>query len=116
MVRTTGSKLHVSLQIFIIVERPCSLDQGLTCSLTRYCRAVVVLCKNQFYYFSALWPDTGHVAVDEADIFDVLHAIQKHADQTDGAEASKTALGVLTSLPRSKWAVRYVYRLKDGSV
>lgn len=67
--------------------------------------AVVVLCKSQFYYFSALWPGTGHVAVDEADILDILEAIQKHAGQTDSSERSKSAIGVLTSLPRSKWAV-----------
>lgn len=29
--------------------------------------SVVVMCRNQLYYFSALWPDTGVVAVDEAD-------------------------------------------------
>jgi len=25
------------------------------------------MCRNQLYYFSALWPDTGVLAVDEAD-------------------------------------------------
>ena len=69
---------------------------------------VVVLCKNQFYYFSALWPDSGHVAVDEADILDILDAIQRHADKADLADRSKAAIGVFTSLPRSKWAVRFV--------
>jgi carnitine O-acetyltransferase len=67
--------------------------------------AVAVLCKNQFYYFFALWPDTGAVAVDESDILDILGAIQKHANQTDVLEQSRRALGVFTSLPRSKWAV-----------
>lgn len=68
---------------------------------------VVVLCKNQFYYFSALWPDTNHVAVDEADILDILGAIQKHAEQTDMTERNKMALGVFTSLSRSQWAVSF---------
>ena len=36
---------------------------------------------------------------------DILEAIQKDADQTDLMEQSQTALGVFTSLPRSKWAV-----------
>ena len=65
---------------------------------------MVVLCKNQFYYFPVLWPDLGHVAVDEADILDILNAIQKHAEQLDPAEASHEGLGVLTALPRSEWA------------
>lgn len=65
---------------------------------------VVVLCQKQFYYFPALWPESGHVAVDEADILDILTAIRLHAAKTDPEEASKTALGVLTSLPRSEWS------------
>jgi carnitine O-acetyltransferase len=66
---------------------------------------VAVLCKNQFYYFFALWPDNGAVAVDESDILDILQAIQKDADRIDLRERSQTALGVFTSLPRSQWAV-----------
>jgi carnitine O-acetyltransferase len=66
---------------------------------------VAVLCKNQFYYFQALWPNTYEVAVDEYDILDILKAIQKHADALDPVEGSKFALGVLTSLPRTQWAV-----------
>lgn len=71
--------------------------------------SVAVLCKNQFYYFTALWPESGHVAVDEADILDILGAIQKHADEADIEEQSKSALGIFTSLPRSKWAVSFVF-------
>lgn len=44
------------------------------------------------------------MAVDEADILDILNAIQKHADQLDPIEASREGLGVLTALPRSEWA------------
>jgi Choline/Carnitine o-acyltransferase len=65
--------------------------------------------KNQFYYFPVLWPDNGDVAVDESDILDILRAIVSHADMhISREEASKTALGGLTSLPRSEWAVSYV--------
>lgn len=66
---------------------------------------MAVLCKNQFYYFQALWPVSYEVAVDEYDILDILRAIQKHADGLDPVEASRNALGVLTSLPRTEWAV-----------
>jgi len=39
-------------------------------------------------------------------VLDILKAIEHHATHTDDiAERSRTALGVLTSLPRSKWAV-----------
>lgn len=67
--------------------------------------SVAVLCKNQFYYFQALWPDSFELAVDEHDILEILTSIRKHADTLDPVEASKEALGVLTSLPRTQWAV-----------
>lgn len=67
--------------------------------------AVVVLCKNQFYYFPALWPKSFDVAVDEADILDILRAIQTHAIQTPDEESSRDAIGVFSSLPRSEWAL-----------
>jgi carnitine O-acetyltransferase len=54
---------------------------------------VAVLCRNQMYYFQALWPD-GTVAVDEGDIVDILHAIRKNAGETCLFESSKHALGV----------------------
>jgi len=39
-------------------------------------------------------------------VLDILKAIDHHARNTDDiAERSRTALGVFTSLPRSKWAV-----------
>lgn len=70
---------------------------------------VVVLCRNQFYYFTALWPKTGHVAVTEAEILAILRAIQAHADELDLRERCRSGVGVLTSLPRSKWAVRLTF-------
>jgi carnitine O-acetyltransferase len=63
------------------------------------------LCKNQFYYFPVLWPESQDVAVDETDILDILTAVHKHASQLDPFEASQSAIGVLTSLPRSEWAI-----------
>lgn len=65
---------------------------------------VAVLCRNQIFYFQALWPD-GTVALDERDIVDILHAIRKNAAETCLFQSSKNALGVLTSLPRREWAV-----------
>jgi carnitine O-acetyltransferase len=65
---------------------------------------VAVLCRNQIYYFQALWPDAT-VAVDETDIVDILHAIQKNANETQLHHLTNQAMGVLTSLPRTEWAV-----------
>jgi len=62
---------------------------------------VAVMCRNQLYYFQALWED-GTVAVDEADIVDILHAIRTNARSSQ--LSAKEALGVLTSLPRNEWA------------
>ena len=62
---------------------------------------VAVMCRNQLYYFQALWED-GQVAVDEADICDILDAIRINARST--TLSAKEALGVLTSLPRDEWA------------
>ena len=65
---------------------------------------VAVMCRSQLYYFQALWPE-GDVAVDEGDLIDILGAIHSHADSVeDPVAASRSALGVLTSLPRNEWA------------
>ena len=64
---------------------------------------IVVLCHNQFYYFTALWPD-GIVAVSEGDIKEILTAILHDADKLDQEVSIKQALGVLTTQPRKKWA------------
>mmetsp|Transcript_9653 Transcript_9653/g.21608 ORF Transcript_9653/g.21608 Transcript_9653/m.21608 type:complete len:772 (+) Transcript_9653:254-2569(+) len=65
---------------------------------------IVVLAKNQFYYFTALWPD-GTVAVNESDIKEILQAILKDASRMDPEVAIKQALGVLTTQQRKHWAV-----------
>lgn len=54
---------------------------------------VAVLCRNQMYHFQALWPD-GTVAVDEADIADILRAIRTNAGKTCLFQSAKHALGV----------------------
>mmetsp|Transcript_14156 Transcript_14156/g.33908 ORF Transcript_14156/g.33908 Transcript_14156/m.33908 type:complete len:795 (+) Transcript_14156:299-2683(+) len=65
---------------------------------------IVVLCKNQFYYFPVMWPDSYELALDEHDIRDMLAAIQKHAESLSPKATSKTGIGAFTALPRSKWA------------
>jgi carnitine O-acetyltransferase len=66
--------------------------------------SVAVLCKNQFYHFPALWPTSGHAAVDEEDIYDILRAIELNASQALPEETTRNAIGVLTSTSRSDWA------------
>jgi carnitine O-acetyltransferase len=63
---------------------------------------------NQLYYFTGLWPNTGHVALDEADILDNLRAIASHETER------QAGIGVLTSQTRSKWAVRLIYAVVAG--
>lgn len=75
---------------------------------------VAVMCSNQLFYFQALWPDTGEVAVDEQDIAKILEAIKDHAENPGSKNAesdnqhkylnSVSAVGVLTSLERNEWA------------
>jgi len=65
---------------------------------------IVVICRNQFYYFQALWPD-GTVAVDENDIAEILSAIKEDSHKIDPEMSCQNAIGVLTTLPRKSWAV-----------
>mmetsp|Transcript_21891 Transcript_21891/g.52085 ORF Transcript_21891/g.52085 Transcript_21891/m.52085 type:complete len:1010 (+) Transcript_21891:107-3136(+) len=72
---------------------------------------VAVLCGNQFFYFQALWPDSGEVAVDEKDLVRILEAIKDHATKPGSDNKSQwryqkslSAVGVLTSLERNQWA------------
>jgi carnitine O-acetyltransferase len=68
---------------------------------------IAVLCRGSVYYFQVLWPN-GNVAVDEADIADILEAIQRHALEEVGTSKDplkgQQSIGVLTSLPRNEWA------------
>jgi carnitine O-acetyltransferase len=64
---------------------------------------VVVMCRNQLFYFQALWPD-GIVAVDEEDIVEILMAVDKNSKQADPEVSTRACPGVLTSLGRREWA------------
>jgi len=82
---------------------------------------VVVLYRNQFYYFRALWTaeeageddngnDNGNgsglakVAVSEADIQQILTSIVEDGNKIPLSTSIQTALGAFTTLPRKAWA------------
>jgi len=67
---------------------------------------VLVLIRNQFFYFQGLWPHNGNIAVDEQDIRDILLAIKKRAENPAMSLSFQVsqAVGVLTSLPRNEWS------------
>jgi len=86
-------------------------------------RHVAVLFRNQFYYFQGLWPAVmdadgqgdgdgsveiidveATVAVNQADIAQILRLIVEDGSKTSVEDSSSTALGALTSLPRKSWA------------
>ena len=86
---------------------------------------VAVLFRNQFYYFRALWPrDEEHqdqgkdgevmVAVNEADITQILQSIVNDGKNMDLAASVEGAIGVLTTLPRKQWA-KARYQLVNSS-
>ena len=54
---------------------------------------VAVMCRNQLFYFQALWPD-GTVAVNEKEVAGILRAIHKAAAEMDDSVAARQALGV----------------------
>eukprot|EP00949_MAST-11_sp_MAST-11-sp1_P004057 g4057.t1 len=66
---------------------------------------VVVLSKNHFYYFDALWP-TGEVGVTENQILETLKTILSDSERLEASEeeGSCPPVGVLTSAKRSVWA------------
>lgn len=85
---------------------------------------VVVLCKNQMYYFQVLCDDDGTtLAVDENDINNILTSIVSDAndDSDKVVEGDSTviksdkAIGVLTTLQRHSWAVTREDLLKSSS-
>lgn len=71
---------------------------------------VVVMYRNQFYYFHGLWSKSADsngevkVAVNEADIAQILLTIVKDAKRVSKAASVEKALGVLTTLNRNDWA------------
>ncbi len=64
---------------------------------------VVVICRSQFYYFDALWPD-GKVAVSEKDLTRNFAAILDDAAELDPVACAMGAAGVLTAEDRDQWA------------
>lgn len=75
---------------------------------------IVVMCRNQMYYFQAMWPDTGVLAVDEEDIVDILTAIDRNSREMDKATAARNCPGVLTTLPRTQWAKIRINMFEKG--
>ena len=67
-------------------------------------RHIVVMARNQFYYFTALWAD-GAVAVTVSDLKEIFSAILGDAKSMDPDLAMKHALGALTTLNRNEWSV-----------
>jgi len=65
---------------------------------------VVVLCHGQIYYFKALNED-GSVGIDEEGVKQVIHAILQDSEKLDARSSTEGALGVCTTLDRSKWAL-----------
>jgi carnitine O-acetyltransferase len=67
---------------------------------------VVVMKRNCMYYFQGLWPEDGSVAVTRHDIVEILHAIEKDAQEHHGnpETLASQAFGVLTTMERRAWA------------
>jgi len=64
---------------------------------------VVVVCRNQFYWFDVIWED-GVTAITERELLANLKAIHEDALQADDVEAASNAVGVLTTERRATWA------------
>jgi carnitine O-acetyltransferase len=66
---------------------------------------VVVLCRNQFYFFDALWP-TGELGITEEDLEYNIRSILSDGLSDDGnASAQDPPVGLLTTESRKRWAV-----------
>jgi len=66
-------------------------------------RHIVVLARNQFYFFDVVWED-GTVAVTEREIAKNLEKIIDDSKKKSKENASAEAVGVLTSEDRPTWA------------
>ncbi|ETO62213.1 hypothetical protein F444_19855 [Phytophthora nicotianae P1976] len=64
---------------------------------------IVVVCRNQFYWFDVIWED-GVTAITERELLANLKAIHEDALKADDVEAASNAVGVLTTERRAKWA------------
>ncbi len=71
---------------------------------------VLVMFRNQFYFFQGLWPKSADkngevkVAVNEADIAQILLTIVRDGRKVSKAASIEKAIGVLTTLNRNTWA------------
>eukprot|EP00039_Didymoeca_costata_P003532 m.68234 g.68234 ORF g.68234 m.68234 type:complete len:654 (-) comp11950_c0_seq2:250-2211(-) len=66
-------------------------------------RNVVVLCRNMFYSFEALWPNFD-VCVSEADLRLNFEAILADGSDISAKERAECAMGVFTTANRRHWA------------
>ncbi|DAZ97863.1 TPA: hypothetical protein N0F65_003290 [Lagenidium giganteum] len=64
---------------------------------------IVVLCRNQFYWFDVIWED-GTTAITERELVQNLKAIKENAMKATDIEAATEAVGVLTTEHRADWA------------
>lgn len=61
---------------------------------------VVVLCRNQFYFFDALWP-TGELGITEEDLEYNIRSILSASEEDE----QPPPIGLLTTESRKKWSV-----------
>ncbi|OQR93505.1 choline/Carnitine O-acyltransferase [Achlya hypogyna] len=64
---------------------------------------IVVLCRNQFYWFDVVWED-GTPAVTEKEIAENLRAIRADARKLSDEHIADSAVGVFTTEHRVEWA------------
>lgn len=71
---------------------------------------VVVLCRNQFYFFDALWP-TGELGITEEDLEFNIRSILSDRESDD------EPVGLLTTESRKRWAVhrQHLEALSDNN-
>ncbi|CAH0521946.1 unnamed protein product [Peronospora belbahrii] len=64
---------------------------------------IVLICRNQFYWFDVIWED-GVTAITERELLANLKVIHEDALKANDVEAASSAVGVLTTERRPKWA------------
>lgn len=76
-------------------------------------RHIIVLCRGQMYPLNVLKEQSGEI-VDEADLRRNLQDIVDHAQSLSGDQASRTALGVLTTENQQIWSRCRKLLVHDG--
>lgn len=69
---------------------------------------IVVLCRNQFYWFDVIW-ENGNAAIKETELIENLKNIKLDAKERSAEEVAMNAVGVLTAEKRKTWCM---YRKK----